>query len=63
VLSAGGDETIGVVVGVEGSAVRVATSRGAVFATASQGVAIGSRVRVRAGVASLAPAAVKVYQV
>ncbi len=54
---------IGVVVGVEGLLLRVATGRGAIGARAFDPMAVGDRVRIQNGFAAKAPVARWVFPV
>ena len=53
----------GVVVGVEGPLLRVASGRGAIRARAFEPLAVGERVRIQNGVATRAPVARWVFPV
>jgi hypothetical protein len=54
---------VGAVVGIDGSAVRVATKRGAVTARTLDAVAVGDRVQIKNGIATKAPVAKQVFPV
>lgn len=54
---------VGLVVGVEGPVLRVATGRGAIRARASEPMAVGDRVRIQNGFATKAPVARWVFPV
>lgn len=54
---------VGSVVAIEGSAIRVATARGAVQARSVDDLAIGDRVLIRNGMATKAPVARQTYPV
>ena len=54
---------IGVVVGIDGAVVRVATERGAVTARTLDVVTVGDRVQIKNGIASKAPVAKQVFPV
>ena len=54
---------VGSVVALEGSAIRVATTRGAVQARTVDELAIGDRVLIRNGMATKAPVARQTYPV
>ena len=54
---------IGVVVGIDGSVVRVATERGAVTARTLDALVVGDRVQIKNGIATKAPVAKQVFPV
>ncbi|WP_127476527.1 hypothetical protein [Sulfurivermis fontis] len=55
--------TMGIVVAIKGSVVRIATERGAVTAKALDALAVGDRVRIDNGIAIKAPTAKRVLPV
>jgi len=57
------ESVVGVVVGVDGSVVRVATERGAVTARSLEALTVGMRIQIKNGIATRLPVAKQIFPV